>query len=308
MKVHFSNVDFNSRSGPNTFASRLASCLQNRGYEFVGPEDDYETFVAFIEPASFPRAGAKFIQRLDGIWFSPEEFHTKNKGIRWTYDNCNYVIWQTQFDKNMTLHHWGDRSGHVVANGIELKEHRILDENLKKLRSSYDKVFVCSSNWHGQKRLKANTDLFLKYEQEHPEEKCVLIVMGNNPDYTLKKENILYTGNMPHELCLQVFYAADWMIHLAWLDHCPNVVVEALSQNCPVICSSSGGTKEIVRKSGIIVPEIEEYDYRLTDYTSPPKIDISNIDIPNSTEVDNWHLNIEVVADRYESILRGQWV
>jgi len=307
MKVHFSNVDFQSRSGPNSFAHRLALNLQKRGVEFVGPDDDYETFLAFIEPASHPRKGAKFLQRLDGIWFSPEEFHTKNRGIRWSYDNCHHVIWQTQFDKNMTFNHWGSRTGSIIANGIDLVETRVSDDNLKNIRNTYDVIFVCSSNWHGQKRLRDNTDLFLKYESENPEKKCYLIVMGSNPDHIVKKENIVYTGNIPHELCLQIFYAADWMIHLAWLDHCPNVVVEALSQNCPVICSSSGGTKEIVKASGIIVPETEEYDYRLTDYTSPPNIDLTNVVLPDIIDVDHRHLNIEIVADKYESVLRGKW-
>jgi glycosyltransferase involved in cell wall biosynthesis len=168
-------------------------------------------------------------------------------------------------------------------------------------------MFTCSSNWHGQKRLQDNTDLFLKYEQENPDKKCCLIVMGDNPDYVISKDNIIYTGNLPHEICLQVFYASDWMIHLAWLDHCPNVVVEALSQNCPVICSSSGGTKEIVRGSGIVVPEAEEYDYRLTDYTTPPALDLTNITLPSKIEVDHRHLDIELVADKYDKVLRGKW-
>ena len=308
MKVHFSNVDFQSRSGPNSFATRLAKTLQKRGYEFVGPNDDYETFLAFIEPATHPRPGAKFIQRLDGIWFSPDEFDVKNRGIRWTYDNCHYVIWQTQFDKNMTNHHWKDRPGTIISNGINLEERRITDENLMSLRNSYDKIFVSSSNWHGQKRLRSNTNLFLKYEQDNPGEKCCMLVLGDNPDYMIKKENIMYTGNLNHDLCLQVFRAADWMIHLAWLDHCPNVVVEALSQNCPVICSSSGGTKEIVKTSGIIVPEVEEYDYRLTDYTNPPKLDLSNITLPSTIKVDSNHLDINIVADKYDNALRGKWV
>ena len=307
MKVHFSNVNFESRSGPNTFATRLAFSLQKRGYEFVGPNDDYETFLAFIEPASHPRPGAKFLQRLDGIWFSPEEFHSKNRGIRWTYDNCHYVIWQTEFDKNMTSHHWRDRPGQVIANGIDLLPATVTDENIIAVRNRYDKVFVCSSNWHGQKRLKENTELFLKYEQENPEENCCLIVMGSGPDYTVKKENVMYTGNIPHDLCLQVFQISDWMIHLAWLDHCPNVVVEALSQNTPVICSSSGGTSEIVKNSGVVVKELEEYDFRLTDYTRPPKIDLSNVVLPSTISVDNKHLDIEIVADRYDKVLRGKW-
>ena len=60
---------------------------------------------------------------------------------------------------------------------------------------------------------------------------------------------------------LQVFSAADWMIHLAWLDHCPNSVVVGMSQGCGIICASSGGTYEAVGKNGIVVQEIEFGSY-----------------------------------------------
>ena len=68
------------------------------------------------------------------------------------------------------------------------------------------------------------------------------------------------------------------MVHLAWLDWCPNTVVEGLASGLPVLCSHNGGTKELVKGDGIIL-ELEE-DYILgseLDLYSPPQVDISSI-------------------------------
>jgi hypothetical protein len=76
-KIHFSNVNFSSSSGPNTFANRLAHSLSSRGYKIVNQNDEYDIFLCFIEPSSMPRRRSKFIHRLDGVWFKPSEFIEK---------------------------------------------------------------------------------------------------------------------------------------------------------------------------------------------------------------------------------------
>ena len=95
------------------------------------------------------------------------------------------------------------------------------------------------------------------------------------PDYVVSHPDVIYVGHLPHDICLQVYHISDWMIHLAWLDHCPNVVVEAISQKCPVICTDSGGTKELVGNGGLVVPETTQYKYELTDYDNPYSLDLS---------------------------------
>jgi len=303
MKIHFSNVDFSSRSGPNTFGTRLAKQFLKLGHEVVGPDDQYEVFLAFIEPRTQPRPGAKFIHRLDGIWFKPEQFHTHNQLIKWAYDRADKVICISEFNKKMAAHHWGNVDATVINNGIELVRSKVEDEEIKKLREKYSKIFVSSANWHRQKRLKENVECF-KLLQETHDDSC-LIVLGSSPDYVIKDPNVFYVGNMPHDICLQVFSAADWMIHLAWLDHCPNSVVEGMSQNCGIICASSGGTKEAVGKNGIVIQEKEEYQYQLADYDSPPSIDFSNIEIPESINVDNSILDISKIAKRYIKVIES---
>ncbi len=303
MNIHFSNVNFSSNSGPNTFAHRLANCLTEMGHNIVNQDDDYQIFLAFIEASSAPKKNAKVIQRLDGIWFKPDEFHTHNKNIKALYDYADSVIWQSEFDKNMTEHHWGKKFGKVIHNGVSLERKNASNDTIRQIRSSYKKVFVCSANWHRQKRLKENVELFLKMKEVFPD--SCLVIMGSNPDFYARHKDILYTGAISHDLCLQIFSIADWMIHLAWLDHCPNVVVESLSQGCPVICTDSGGTKELVRDNGLVIPENTPYHYELADYDNPYGLELELPSLPDVV-VDNSYIDIKKVAKKYVDAMIGE--
>jgi glycosyltransferase involved in cell wall biosynthesis len=296
MKIHFSNINFSSNSGPNSFASRLAEELTVLGHQIVTESENYESMLIFIEPASKPKPGARVVHRLDGIWFKPDQFHNNNKLIKWAYDHSDFIVWQSNFDKNMTEHHWGKRVGSVIHNGINIKKYEVDDPVFCKIRDTYENIFVCSSNWHRQKRLSENTALYFQLRQTYPS--SCLIVMGANPTPYVRSDHVIYTGTIKHEDCLKIFSMADWMIHLAWLDHCPNVVVEALSQNCPVICTDSGGTHEIVKKNGIVISENRQYNFELTDYDDPYELHIPSLEL-SKVKVDNTHLDIKIVAQKY---------
>jgi glycosyltransferase involved in cell wall biosynthesis len=70
----------------------------------------------------------------------------------------------------------------------------------------------------------------------------------------------------------KVFAVADWMIHLAWADHCPNVVVEALSQGTPIICGEVGGTKEMIAHGayGVVLKD-DSIRFRTSRLRQPSK-------------------------------------
>jgi glycosyltransferase involved in cell wall biosynthesis len=265
--------------------------------------DDYDVQLAFIEATKQPKANKPLVQRLDGIWFKPDEFLTRNVYIKSTWDHANAIVWQSEFDRNMTEHHWGPQNGVVINNGIDLTkkvtEHHSAE--IETLRKEYDHFFVCSSNWHPQKRVYDNFHLY-QYIKKHMPGKSCLVVMGHNPPGMLHDNDTFCTGTQPEEIYLEMYSAADWMIHLAWLDHCPNVVVEALSQETPVICTSSGGTKELVQEFGIVLHENTSYNYELIDYDNPPIIDVTQIDITKLlTKPPKKHADIDIVscAKRY---------
>jgi len=302
MKVYIDNVNFSSSSGPNTFAHRLANALVS-GFDIdlVGPNDYYDAFLCFIEPTHEPRSGSKFVQRLDGIWFKPDQFQTHNDKIKWAYDNAHHVIWQSNFDMQMTTIWWGDRVGTVIHNGISLRDRDInIPERLANLRDKHDRIFVTSANWHRQKRLKENVELF----QELGQENDIMLVLGRDPDYHTSDPRVTFLGEQSHETCLQIYSISDWMIHLAWLDHCPNVVIEAISCGCPIICTDSGGTKEIVRENGIILKEDSEYKFELLDYDMPYNLSLPRIQLIKPT-IDYSYINIGLVASKYMDVLTG---
>lgn len=279
MKIHIDNVNLTSSSGPNSFAKRLVQAFLLKGIDVVDSGIEADVSLVFIEPSGRPLA-KRIVQRLDGIWFKPSEFESKNRRILDLYRRADGVIWQSNFDREMTTRWWGEpRAGAVILNGIEPQTPSV-NASLQTVREKYKRVFVSSANWHPQKRLRSNIECFSHLQREEPS--SCLIVMGSSPDCWVPSPHVMYTGPLRHEDCHSVFSIADWMIHLAWVDHCPNVVVEALSCNIPVICADSGGTKELVKDFGLIVPENKPYQYELADYDNPPSIDVSKIQLPTS--------------------------
>lgn len=305
MRVHFDGVNFGSRTGPNTFAERLARCLFEAGHEVVDEGPQADVSLVFIEPTG-QRLAQKVVQRLDGVWFKPQDFATKNVGIKACYDSAAAVIFQSQFDRRFAERHWGTKlSRAVIGNGIDVAPVKeITIPKLLEMRAAYDKIYVCSSNWHPQKRLKSNVLLFKHLLKQHPN--SCLIVLGGQPDHVSASPHVFYSGQVGPEVYLQVYAAADWMLHLAWADHCPNVVVEALSQGTPVACSEVGGTKELVGSYGHVFKEREPYDLELYDYDDPPDLDVMQVDdLPDRRTLDMTtvaDLDIRHVAQRYVEV------
>jgi glycosyltransferase involved in cell wall biosynthesis len=276
VKIHFSGVNFISTSGPNTFANRLARQFVNMGHE-LSDQSDYDVALVFIEPSTKLSAYRPIVQRCDGIWFKPEEFKTHNASIKACYDVADRVIWQSDFDRNMVQKWFGEHDGTVIRNGIMLPiSIPVTSQALIDIRKRYNQVFVCSANWHPQKRLKANVELFQHIRSTIEPNSC-LLVLGSHPDHMIADKDVFYANSVSYEVYMQVYQLADCMLHLAYLDHSPNSVVEALACGCPVMCPSDGGTKELVGDHGIILQETQQYDYSLLNYDLPPQIDVTQV-------------------------------
>ncbi len=316
MRIHFDNVNFRNTSGPNSFAYRLAESLANDLKNYITDKSHvYDIFLTFIESSYMPLEKAKTILRLDGIWFKEEDFDANNELIKTCYDKYEHVIFQSNFDKEMCFKHFGPRNNcHVIHNGIKIEKFKPYSE----LSDDDTYNFVCAASWHGQKRLVDNIKLFQNIRKQILEEKgkkskLIILGEGEGPQILAKIQkdnlellhNVIYLGQRDHQECLRLYATCTAMIHMAWLDHCPNVVVEALSQNCPVICNDSGGTNEIVKENGLIIPETKPYNYELADYDNPYEIELpEKIDLDKllSMKVDSSHLNILDVAKKYMEV------
>ena len=304
MKIYFDNVDFSSASGPNSAVCRIAKQLACMGHT-IADHDDYDIALVVIEPTYRLNLRKPFVQRLDGIWSKPQEFHLKNNNIRSTYDSASGIVFQSEFDKKMITKWFGEPrcvNHDVILNGIDNSHVVVSIPQLFEMRNKFDKIFVCSASWHPQKRLRDNVEFFKHVRQTQHPNSC-LVVLGQNPDHIIADRGIFYTGQQSEDTCLQVFATADWMIHLARADHCPNVCIQSISQNTPVICVDVGGTVEIVKNNGVILID-SEFEFELEDYDDPPRLIFDNTLLPDnrSIDIDCSHLDIRQCALSYESL------
>jgi hypothetical protein len=98
---------------------------------------------------------------------------------------------------------------------------------------------------------------------------------------------------------LSLYKRSSTFIHLAYLDHCPNVVVDAQASGCQIVCSSSGGTKEVV-SNGILIIE-DEWDLKPLPLYRPPPLDFSK-----SVQIKTSNLNsFESCVNEYYNIMQG---
>ena len=242
------------------------------------------------------------VQRLDGIYFNTDQdFESLNKPILETYENCEAVIFQTNFNKKLSENYFGNHwNSYVIRNGTDVDLIESIEPAKNKILDSFESVWCCASSWRPHKRLSENIRYFLEVASDTH---C-LVVMGSNPDFSIKHPRVFYGGQAGWRDLISIYKRSEFFIHLAWLDHCPNVVVEALSQKTPVICTNSGGTHELVRGSGIIIPESTPYNFELCDYDNPPDIEVSSFDLKDIDVGTREDLSIAAVADQYEKVLR----
>jgi len=269
LKIRFENVNFDSRSGPNSFATKLSKQLLNTGHQVVNT--GYDAALCFIEDVS-DLPPHNLFQRLDGIYFNTDfNFQEQNENILRTYKKAKGVIFQSEFNKKLIFKYFGEHHNSVVIpNGSDLDLIESAEPIKNDILDKYENMWSCAASWRPHKRLKENIDYFL----EHKGHSDCLVIAGK-PNYHIKDPNIFYVGDIPYEKLLSVYKRSNYFIHLSWLDHCPNVVADARASGCQIICSSTGGTKEIAGLSAIVVGE-KEWDFKPTKLYSPPPMDFTN--------------------------------
>ena len=122
----------------------------------------------------------------------------------------------------------------------------------------------------------------LAIEKGVDENKLVIINPGTdineNEDLdehsALLGSKIFYIGDVDYLTLLSLFKRSSTFVHLAYLDHCPNVVVDAQASGCHIVCSSTGGTSEIVTKGTIIAED--DWNFEPTELYNPPKMNFDS--------------------------------
>jgi len=295
VKILLDNVNLNSLSGPNSFGRKLLLDLQNKGH-IVG--DDIEQPDVQLSFIVANQKKAKFALRLDGIYFNlSQDWKTLNAPIKNSFEAAEAIIYQSEFNKTLTETYFGShQNSYVINNGTCFKNIEKIPRMSHSELDKYSEVWSCASSWRPHKRLKDNIDYFL---QKAPETAC-MVVAGENPDYVIRHRRVMYVGQLSWEQCISLYKRSKVFIHLAFLDHCPNVVVDARASRCNIIVSSSGGTKEIAGPNAKIVKDVE-WNFDPINLYSPPKLCYDDI-ITNNINV---NIDITDVGNRYSKVLES---
>lgn len=293
LKIHFENVDFSSRSGPNGFGLKLARQLTQMGHEIVD-SGHQNARLTFIQGTNTFRPN---VLRLDGIYFnSAQDWSAMNAPIRKSYDFCDAVIVQSEFDRTLTQKYFGQKDHtHVVHNGTDLDLISNIPPAFLGVGVTRDRVWMCASAWRPHKRLNDNIKLF----QAHAKPDDILLVAGSSAATDITDNRIKFVGDLSWMHLISFMKSSSRFIHLAWLDHCPNVVVDANACGCQVVCSSSGGTKEIAGIDSLLVLE-DEWDYSPVMLYDP--LPIKTYELTKNTH-SNKSVSIVESALKYSSIL-----
>ena len=120
MKIRFDNVNFNSSSGPNSFALKLARQLHILGDDVTIDDPSADVQLSFIQAIN---DHDKLVLRLDGIYFNSEQdWKNLNQPIKSAYDLAKTVIFQSEFNKKLSEKYFGKHSSScVIHNGTDVE-------------------------------------------------------------------------------------------------------------------------------------------------------------------------------------------
>ena len=293
MNIFLENINISSNSGPNSFARKLVPELQNLDCNFTTLSDS-NVGLCFIESSISDKISIPRALRLDGIYFNTsQDYKLQNRNIERTYHLSEGIIYQSNFNKQLIETYFGEsKKSIIIHNGADINS---INQTTPMSTKGDGDVWCCAAHWRPHKRLSDN----IQYFMEHKKENDILIVAGEVADSDkVKDSSIAYFGKLTQKQLYSVYKSAKYFIHLSWLDHCPNVVVDARAAGCHIICSSAGGTREIAGLNSTIIEE-EEWDFKPINLYNPPKL---NFERKVKNNYDSCY-NITEVAHLYKQFL-----
>ncbi len=298
MRVSFS-LPLKPLSGKQIFACRLARSLEKLGVEIVTKRPDINIVIV-----KGTKNGCKNILRLDGIWMNSDvDCKHKNKKLQNHLLECDGVIYQNEFCKKSSdkMICKTPKPHAIIGNGINPD----IFKNRKKFEHKRPYIMALCK-WRPHKRLKVIVKGFL---QSGLQKEFDLRILGE-PDYRVKDPSVIYMGDIPNASLLDVLVSSEYTVHLAYVDWCPNSVIESVMAGKNVLHTDSGGTKIIVKDNSICIPETKPWDFRIVKLYKPPSLDMDKLasgyrdmmDLPTAGE--RMDLHIDTVANQYLEFFR----
>lgn len=289
MKVSFS-IPLKPLSGKHNFAIRLAGAFERLGVSVTDKKPHIN--LVFLDGI---KKGCKNIYRLDGVLMNTSiNYKKKNAILLKAMKQCEGIVYQNEFCKQASDVFIKKFSNSVIINNGASKPDGISPYGNRK------PYVLTLSRWRPHKRLKDTVNGFLLSDLHKTHN---LIVLGD-PDYKVDNESIIYAGIQKSDSVWKYILGADFVVHLAYVDWCPNSVVESLVCGKKVLHSSVGGTKYVVKGNGVSV-EDEEWDFNPIDLLNVPSLNMDKLisgymEMQNKVDkVDAGYLDIHYIAQKY---------
>lgn len=295
INIHLENVNLSNNGGPNSFAQKLVKYLTLQGHSFdVNKAADFQ--LCFIESQK-KSSNAPLFQRLDSIYFNTDfDFNAQNQNIKRTYEMADGVVFQSEFGKRLVTGFFGEHPNSIVIhNGADLEKIRSVNPIQHTVLDRYENVWTCAANWRPHKRLEENIRFF---QGSRGENDC--LVVAGKVERPIKADNIYYVGDVSIDTLISLYKRSKYFVHLAWLDCCPNVVVDARACGCHIFCADSGGSGEVAGENATILKDAD-WDFRPMKLYDPPRISYEkalNKNIPSEYDM-------ELVAKKYIDFMKG---
>ena len=298
MNILLDNVKIFSKSGPNHFGTKLIKYLDRLGNRcMLPPQDGADIKLSFIETRQIIKT-EPLVLRLDGIYFDPDQnYELRNGNIARSYKQADGVIFQSEFNRDISFKYFGKHPNYtVINNGADMEYLDTISPLVHPKLDNFETVWCTAATWRRWKRLKENISYFLQHSG--PKD-CLVVAGAVDTKDTFIHDRIFFVGDIDVQSLYALYKRSKYLVHLARYDSCPNVVVDARAAGCQIICSSIAGTKEIAGPDAIVIHE-EPWDYSPASTTNLPEISFDKV-IENSY---NTNIDMTDVSKRYNEFLK----
>lgn len=301
------------KTGKGKFTARLVEAWQKMGMD-ITPDPKAKADIALhIGRCNYSSKAKKHVLRV-----GPANINTNmnwrkiNKEKARSVKIADAIVYQSRYSKKIyhKLVCHPHKPETIIFNGADS-----VDYDVEPYTSNFKINFLASTRvWLKQKRLKTIIRSFLEAQIDN----SYLIICGDTCGVEKKYEhhdNILFIGPVSDMVLAKLYRLCNAMIHITWLDACPNSVVEALVAGCPVICTNQGGTSELMFANDetytacSVIPSDKPFEYKPVNLDKPPKSDDMKLMLRlamnkyaiDPVRVKAPHLHIDNIARQYIS-------
>jgi glycosyltransferase involved in cell wall biosynthesis len=309
----------NPRTGKGLFVSRLIPALRNLGVEVSGNIIEKSDIALHIGRVHYKSRAKKNVLRLGPAHVNTAQNYKKLNAEKFkSVKTADAIIYQSKYSKKVCHKFIGKTHfpETVIFNGADPNYYAKFDSANSVYRHN---LLATTRKWIPQKRLK----WIIRAFQEVNEPDSCLWIAGNPLGFKQKglPNNIKFLGLIGQDVLARYYALCSAVIHIVYLDACPNSVVEALVAECSVICTDQGGTHEVVKSCGEYLSNCRKgacyyggeiikdkpYNFRPINLEKPPKPNMDDLVFAMSyycQDIDDrgteaTHLYINNIAKQY---------